>query len=307
MIKKCFFSALLGLLFYTGYSQVMPSVPVKTQSYQDSLLFYAKKITQDSLEADRLKANYSFIRTLVKSLNTTNSYNYQFDSLQSKISIKESPDRKFRIFSWFVMGDDGSFRYYGTIQLNNLQKLQLIPLFDNTAKITNPETDKLAANNWFGAVYYQIIPVTNVKEPYYTLLGWKGKSYKSTQKVIETLQIKDDKAIFGLPVFELSKKDTIQKKRIVFEYTSEVSMLLKYNSSEKIIVHDHLVNGSKSEPNNINHEFYGPDATYDGFKLKNYKWHLVENLNLKNMPDLLDEAFIDPTKITETGEPIRKY
>ncbi len=306
MLKKWLFSALLGLLAFNSNAQ-MNNAQVKIQSYQDSLLFYAKKITQDSLEADRLKASYTLIRTLVKALNMPNSYIYQFDSLQNKISIKESPDRKFKIFSWFVMGDDGSFRYYGTIQLNNPEKLQLIPLFDNTSKIANPETDKLTASNWFGAVYYQIIPVVTNKETYYTLLGWKGKSYRSTQKVVETLQIKDGKASFGLPVFEMSKKDSVKKQRIVFEYTSEVSMLLKYNQSEKLIVHDHLVNGSKNEPNNINHEFYGPDATYDGLKLKNGKWHFVENLNLKNMPDLLDEAFIDPTKIIETSEPIRKY
>src|SRR5690606_4476813 len=95
-------------------------------SYEDSLQHLGTIITNDTSEAKRITANYTFVKTLVNALKEKNSFNYPFKKLNNIISIKTAPDKKFRIFTWFLLNDNGSFRYYGALQLNNPNKLELI-------------------------------------------------------------------------------------------------------------------------------------------------------------------------------------
>jgi len=41
---------------------------------------------------------------------------------------------------------------------------------------------------------------------------------------------------------------------------------------------------------------YGPDMTYDGYKLKNGRWVYVDNLDMRNMPNSTDADYVDPKK-----------
>ncbi len=160
----------------------------KLKAYQDTLKDLSFKMVNDSLEPQRYNASYKFIRTLVSALKTPYSFNFPFDSLKS-ISIQPSSDKRFRIFSWHVMNADGSYRYYGTVQMNNPDgKLQMFPLVDYTSEFKKPADSVTTNDKWYGAQYYRIISVlNNVKTPYYILLGWKGNNVKSTKKVIDVI------------------------------------------------------------------------------------------------------------------------
>lgn len=264
-------------------------------SMQDSLQRLSFIMINDSIEPQRYNASYTFIKTLVNTLKTPYSFNFPFDSLKS-ISIQTAPDKRFRIFSWHVMNNDGSYRYYGTIQMNNAAgKLEMFPLVDYTPAIKNPGDTITTHDKWFGAQYYKIIPVgSNVQNPYYTLLGWKGNTIKSTKKVIEILYFRDGKAYFGMPVFD-GDKDNVNKKRIIFEYGRKASMLMNYEPSAGAIVFDHL---APPDPKlKGKYEFYGPDFSYDGFKLSNNRWKFVQDLELKNDPTDQDDNFNDPRKM----------
>jgi len=48
---------------------------------------------------------------------------------------------------------------------------------------------------------------------------------------------------------------------------------------------------SKNRP-----DLFGPDMSYDGYRLKNGKWVYVENLDMRNMPDSHDDELVDPKK-----------
>lgn len=263
--------------------------------YEDSLKVFGKTITNDTLEQNRVAANYKLIKTLVNSLKQSNSYAYPFDSLANLVSVIKSDDNKFRIFSWFVMSDDGTFRFYGALQMNNPKKLELYPFTDSFARMETPEDSTLNPKKWFGAVYYKIIPINaqNKQVPYYTLLGWKGSNRQSTKKVIDVLWFDEGKPIFGLPVFEGSKKEDKVKNRVVFSYTSEVSLLLNYVKEKGMIVFDHLAPPNDKVKNMPG--LWGPDLSYDAYKLKNGKWILHENVDLKNLPNANDEDLIVPT------------
>ena len=264
-------------------------------AFQDSLKQISYKMVNDSIEPERYNASYKLIKTLLTALKTPYSFDFTFDSVKS-ISIQSSSDKRFRIFSWHVMNNDGSYRYYGTIQMNKPDgKLELLPLIDYTSVFKNPSDSITTNDKWFGAQYYKIIPVlNNVPIPYYVLLGWKGNTIKSTKKIIEILYFKDGKAHFGMPVFD-GDPDNLKKKRIIFEYDRRASMFLNYEPTTNTIVFDHLAPPDPQLKGKF--ELYGPDFSYDGFKLVNGRWKFVQDLELKNNPTDQDDNFNDPKKL----------
>ncbi len=291
---------IFGLLVFCSYSvlaQHSDSNKNKQNmlNLQDSLRFLSYKMINDSIEPERYNANYKFIKTLVNTLKTPYSFNFPFDSLKT-ISIQSSSDKRFRIFSWHVMNNDGSYRYYGTIQMNNPDgKLQMFPLVDYTPAIKNAADTITTPDKWYGAQYYRIISVlNNVQIPYYVLLGWKGNTPKSTKKVIEILYFKDGKAYFGMPVFD-GDKELPLKKRAIFEYDRRASMVLNYEPSISTVVFDHLAPPDPKLKGRF--ELYGPDFSYDGYRLTNGRWKFVQDLELKNTPTDQDDNFNDPKKM----------
>ncbi|NEU08295.1 hypothetical protein GZH53_08235 [Flavihumibacter sp. R14] len=267
--------------------------------WQDSLKAISHQIYNNNSEPERYNASYMFIKTLVSALKTPHSFTFNFDSLKA-ISIQSPPDKKFRIFSWHVMNNDGSYRYYGTIQMNNPEgKLEMFPLIDYTPAIKNPADTVTTNEKWYGAQYYQIVPVTtNVKSPYYILLGWKGNTIKSNKKVIEILQFKNDKPVFGMAAFD-GDKNNPAKKRVIFEYTRQASMVLSYDPKIGMIVFDHL---APPDPRlEGKYDLYGPDFSYDGYKIQNGRLQLVSDLKLENPPSEKDEQYNDPRKLKGAG------
>ena len=256
-------------------------------TYQDSLANLGKIFINDQNDLERKNANYLFIKTLVSALKVPSSFLFKFDSVKT-ISILNSPDNKFRIFSWPIMNNDGSYRFYGAIQMNTGGALKLYPLEDYSPIFKNPQDSVTDNNKWYGAQYYKIIPVYG-NNPYYVLLGWKGNTIKSTKKVIEVLSFKSNKVQLGLPIFTEKGKN---RKRIIFEYTRQASMLLKYIPDQNLIVFDNLAPPDKKLKDQP--ETYGPDLSYNGYRLKNGKWEYVDNLDMRNIPDAQDESYMDP-------------
>jgi len=301
ILKKGIFVA-LSLTLYSLFSFAQHTETAKYRQqllkYEDSLRTLSYKMINDSLEKDRYSSNYQFIKTFVDALKTPQSFNFGFDSLKT-VSILTSGDRRFKIFTWHVMNDNGSYRYYGTIQMNNPDgKLKMFPLVDQSSLIKNPSDTVTSNDKWFGTQYYKIIPVTyNVRIPYYILLGWKGNTVKTTKKVIEVVYFKDDKVHFGMPVFD-GNKEKPNQKRIIFEYTRQVSMMLNYLPKEGMIVFDHLAPPDPKMTESL--DMYGPDMSYDGFKLVNGRWRFIEDLELKNPSSTIDDSFNDPKKPKKT-------
>jgi hypothetical protein len=96
-----------------------------------------------------------------------------------------------------------------------------------------------------------------------------------------------------MPVFD-GDKERPKKQRIIFEYSRQVSMLLNYLPDNNTIVFDHLAPPDDKLKGKF--DSYGPDMSYDGFRLNSGRWRLVEDLELKNPASALDEQFNDPKK-----------
>lgn len=294
----------LGLFFLLNFSvwaraQHSTQLPARQQLafLQDSLKRLGDSIVNGRGEVARQEANVKFIKTLVTALKVQNSFLFGFDSVKT-ISILNAPDNRFRIFSWHIRNMDGSYRFYGAIQMNTGGPLKLYPLEDYSPFFTNPQDSVTDNKKWYGAQYYGRIIRVEAQNSYYVLLGWKGNTPISTKKVIETLSFKNDNVQLGAAVFDEKGK---VHKRMVFEYSREASMLLQYVPSQNLIVFDHLAPPDKKSANKFS--TYGPDLSYDGFRLKNGRWDYVENLDMRNVPSEKDADYLDPKKDSEGPPP----
>ncbi|POY34836.1 hypothetical protein C3K47_17945 [Solitalea longa] len=299
MKKSITLMACFCLMLTTAFAQTRTVEQLK--EYEKTLRKIDAEAINSENEMERRNSTYTFIKTLVTALKTPGSFNYPFDSLKT-ISITKDPSNKFRIFSWPFANEDGTYRYYGAIQINNSKQLELYPLKDYTDFIINRQDTVTSNENWFGAQYYQIIAPSSSNEPY-LLLGWKGNSPKTSMRVIEPLTISDGFISMGAPILQDSTGKTVN--RMIFEYSKSASMMLKYIPSKKWIVFDHLVPTDQSKKGNF--EYYGPDLSYDGLKYEKGKWVYMTNINLTNEASEADELYNDPKKLANPqGIPINK-
>lgn len=238
------------------------------QEYEDTLSSIAHIIMHGENETIRLEANIGFISELLEVLKYSNSYSYPFDSLKT-ISILQPTDKSFRLFNWILRKDNGSYQYFGYIVIPKSNTNTIIPLTDNDNYHPNFSDKILDNNNWYGALYYKIISPKKKNNKYYTLLAWDGNNPKSTKKIIDVLEIKEDTAWFGKNIFINGKERT---SRVVIEYNSRTSVSVNYDETRNRIVFDHLV-PLKEQQERIK-AFYVPDGSYDCYQYKNGKWLL---------------------------------
>lgn len=272
---KLKYLCLLISLFSLGTlsAQVKPeNMPFPAQT--DSLQAYEKKLKAigDSMvdakfQYTRIKALTQYIPTLVQALKFRGSYDYPFADLTFMQKL-EPEDHSFRLYSWLLKYDDGTFRYYGAIQFPG-EKLKLIPLRDYSEKLDSAVQELvLDKDTWFGAFYYNIFTSEIKGKKYYILFGFDGNTSGSNKKLIEVLSFDDkNQPVLGAPIFE---KDGKTLSRVIFEFNEEATMLLNYIPDQNLITLDHLV-----PPNPDSEGFYFtyiPDGTYDYFLFKNGKW-----------------------------------
>ncbi|MEO5570042.1 MAG: hypothetical protein ABIT08_14085 [Bacteroidia bacterium] len=239
----------------------------------DSIL----KGTSDSV---RSLSNEVFQSKFETFLNDSGSFNYPFDSLKN-VSVLTSTDNKIRIYTWMLPAiSRDKYSYFGFVQSYNLKlkKTSIFKLEEEKQPSEDAEKKSLSNKNWYGALYYKMLENKAAKGKIYTLLGWRGNNRQTTMKIIDVLMI-DNKGVpkFGIPVFNT---DHGLKHRVIFEYTSQAVMSLRYNEKKKMIVFDHL---SPSNPDlKGKYEYYGPDMSYDALKFKNGKWTFMKNIEIGN-------------------------
>lgn len=256
--------------------------------WQDSLVLLGNKMFGSVAEAERLESNFKFVKTLVSALQEPNAYFYKFDGLEM-ISIVMSPHDNFRIFSWNIPLQDGSYLYYGAIQHKiSGGKLKLTPLLDKTFEIDNPDEDITSSRMWYGAQYYTIVPISRDR---YALLGWKGHHPEYSKKVIEIMKLGADGEIsLGAHIFS----DNSRLARKIFSYTKAATMYLQYNPSLNRIEFDHIVPATPELTGNF--KYYGPDLTHDSYEIKDTRLIFKEEIELTIPEQGNENQYIDPLR-----------
>ena len=154
----------------------------------------------------------------------------------------------------------------------------------------------LTQKNWYGALYYKIIHDKKIGSNKYTLLGWDGNNNLTNKKVIDVITVDGNGMVkFGAPIFKMKKR---VQRRVIFEYSEEAVMSLKYHPRLSKIVFDHL-EPTSSDLKGI-YEYYVPILDeFDGLVLTKGKWVFEENTTITLDKNLKDRFYNAP----DSGQP----
>jgi len=247
---------------------------------QDTLRPLSKIILDiNKKEEDRVLANIQLKLVLQRCLEKEGAERLVFDSLPA-IARLLPEDKSFVMFNWELPHSDGTYSYFAFVlhKIKGEKKYRLTELTDASSYIKRPETAILKANQWFGAHYYKIITVKSKGKYFYCLLGADWNDRLSKKKLLEVMSFEPDGSIkFGAPIINYNKQTL---NRLIFEYSSKVSMAFNYDEKSKRIIFDHLSPIEKELKGQ--YQFYAPDLSYDALKFKKGKWQHKENIDARN-------------------------
>ncbi|MBL7917641.1 MAG: hypothetical protein JNM96_04535 [Bacteroidia bacterium] len=257
-------------------------------------VFYSKK------EQERLEANKEFIKLIESVAANKNALQFPFDSLK-EISSLSPKNKKFKLITWNIPKDDQTHLFFGFLLVNNsitkktglfkkqtTEQYEYYKLVDKSAGIKNPETYIGTCDKWFGMLYYELIE----NDGYFTLLGWDGNDKLIQRKFIDVLYFKPDGTpVFGKDEFKFPRKNP---RRIMFEYSSEVTMSLKYHNKKNAIIYSHLAPREEGDIMNGLPQYYGPDGSYDAMVQKKGKWIIIEDVDAQNDKNKNDSNWNNP-------------
>lgn len=265
--------------FYPFLLFIFISFNIFCQAPDEGLKLLRESVLKARNDSDRINANDSFIIALERILESEISYDMNFDSLK-QIGLLRSPDNAFRMITWNLPFNDETHKYYCYIQIPQKKgrKYSVGKFLDKTAEGPVSEREVVTKDNWYGALYYEVIPYSFKKKTYYALLGWDGNNALTRKKIIDILYFTNDGEVnLGDDVFMTGPTS---RKRIIFEYSSQVLMSLKYHPERKQIVFDHL---SPAQPEMEGmFQYYGPDFSYDAFELKKGKWIFIGDVDIRS-------------------------
>ena len=274
-MKKQLFIFFILISIQFGYSQVDLA---QRELLLNSKLEALRAVTNDD-EIETL--NIDFKNEMLSFLKLDGAFSYPITKLKT-IALLDSPDKLVRIINWNLEYSDMSYSYCGFVMRwdESNEEVKITELIDKLDPYTVKPAGIIDAKNWYGALYYKILPIEYNGKTDYTLLGWDGGTSESNFKIIDVLTFSGNNVKFGSPVF-IKKKEVL--KRVVFEYSDKSSMSLKYEDKYDRIVFDHL---SPESPSLAGvYSFYVPDFSYDAFIWDNESWVLNEDVITINNED----------------------
>ena len=251
---------------FTGFLYSQESTPLSEAEYRLSVKLDALRAakTPQDLQA----RNTELKKELEKTFQLEGVMNYPFSRLTSMGTIK-SPDNAVRLFNWNIENKDFTHEYFCYVLYNNPRKKQVevTELTDNSIMLPARPDETLTAENWYGALYYAIIPKKRRGKMYYTLLGWDGNTASSNIKLMDVLYFAGSRPKLG---YNLFKNEEGTHKRLFFEHKEQAVMTMRYDQQRNMIVYDHL--SPESPALKGFYSYYVPDMSYDAYEYVNDYW-----------------------------------
>ncbi len=256
--------------------------------YEDSLQHLVLNIPAADLDPERKEANVLFKKYFEEVLLLEGAFHYNFDSLTT-VSILKAPDESFRLITWYVPLQGDNFEYYGFFQLNSSDDPEKNLLSLREGGIYNGDLPALTLthNNWYGSYYTELLHRTYDQQDHYLLIGWRGDNPMTRKRILEPLHFSETgNPLFGKPVFQYGENN---HHRIIFEYSSKVSMIIRYddylfpenNHPEKVIIFDRL--GPTKSFLKGHYQFYVPEMNiFDAFRFIDGNWIFIEDIDVRN-------------------------
>jgi hypothetical protein len=149
--------------------------------------------------------------------------------------------------------------------------------------ITPRPEHTLTADHWYGALYYNIVPVIKGNKTLYTIFAYNGNDASTNRKLLDVFYFKGKSMRIGYPLFQEAPGSQHLLRRVFFEYSEKAIMSLRLNDNLGAIVFDHLM-PETPQLEGI-YDYYIPDMTYDGYKWENGIWVYVEDIIAYNDPN----------------------
>ncbi len=299
--KKIFLTIFIVVCFLSKAQRNDSSVYALKQAELE-LKELQKTTFHSRIEKERIEANKKFLEVWNRIVINPKILNYPFDSLKD-ISVLAPHDNKFKLITWNLYKDDGTHAFFGFLIVNNSKRVKTgflshetvlefehYALLDRSITVKSPENYIGKPDKWFGMLYYSIIEC----DGFYILLGYDPNDNLTRRKFVDVLYFKaDGTPIFGKDVFRFPRKNP---KRLMFEYSSGVTMSLKYNDDKNQIVYSHLGSHLEGSALEGQYQFYGPDGQFDALVLKKGKWITIEDIDARNQKNKNDNVAKPDTK-----------
>lgn len=247
----------------------------------DSSAYYLELIGTAKTVKERLTADSVLHRLMLAEMQKPESFDAPYEQLVNMGKLSSS-DGKLRLINWNVPLKKGKHLYHCIVLVKDKKSGHMVFELQVPSDPERAINDRkvLTTDQWYGALYYEIIPVKKGAKTYYTLLGWSGNDRLSTRKVIDVLSISGKRLKLGAPIFQMKKQ---AQYRVVFEYSEEVRMGLGFEEDQQRIVYDNLTPISQDLEGQF--QFYGPDGSYNALIWKNGKWMLDADIEVKGETD----------------------
>lgn len=238
------------------------------------------ELRQEEMDQEKIYASEQIVQYIKSNADQPGILDYQFLKLKTVSTIK-SPDGKFRIFNWNIEMKDMSHQYFCVmVKSKGNGKYEVIEFKDRSQQVFEPHPQKtFTSSNWFGCLYYKIIPIKKGAKTIYTMLAYDGNNDRSNIKFVEGMIFSGKKVKLGVPILETDKGVL---KRFFLEHSEKTIISLNYDAQRNMIVMDHLV--PENEKLEGMYEFYVPCFSYDGFRLEKGKWVLEQDVIAVNKP-----------------------
>ena len=298
------FSLLCLALFLGSFSNTVMSQQTNELVHaEEKLLDLFKPITETQDFSEMEEINKKFLEEFKRVLLLDGAFSFPFNSLEN-IGKQTSPNSKIRLFTWNIPGPKRTQNYFGLVVLNQQDTVSIFELIDKRSEFAKPHAEQGTPQKWFGALYYEIVEQTTNNDTYYVLLGIDLNDVFSSKRIIEVLSIgQDGNIIFGRPIFRLNKNIM---NRVVFEYSSRATMVLRWDKSYNSIVFSSLMPLQPSFAGN--YQYYVPGAMFNGFTFDGAYWNFVEDMDVRNsvrerkpLPEQPEQENYDPGFLYRSG------
>lgn len=273
------FVSTLFIFLCVHFAFTQSELQQKEQRLNEALLKFRAAKTDE--EMDRL--NLSFKKEMEAFLKLDGAFDYPFTLLKT-IAVLDSEDGLVRIINWNIEYTDYSYSYGGFVlrKEEGKEKVVVTELIDKTDAYTPKPEGIVEAKNWYGALYYKIIPFGHHGKTEYLLLGWDGGTTGSNFKLMDVLSFSGNTPRFGSPVFKANRTTL---KRVVYEYSNMANMSMRFDEKNGRVVFDHLSPESPMLEGVFS--YYIPDMTYDAYRydFDSEVWVLQEDVIMTNPDD----------------------
>lgn len=188
-----------------------------------------------------------------------------------------SPDSTLKLITWNLILNDYRGKYFCYLIKKDEGKNLVFPLEASYDTRMDAADTTFAPNSWYGALYYDLRPVSINGERCWVVLGLDYGNPEITRKIIDVISFHEN----GIPVF--GKKWFLTplgtRHRVVFEYAATAMMTLRF-SSDTSIVFDHLVPISPDLSDK--RQYYAPDYSYDAYLYDRGVWRFSLNVDIRN-------------------------